>query len=152
RSLVDEQGPARATYETAEQALFQEPPEMVMVVLAHDPERGLEVVRRLRRLTSRCLLAIGDASDSKFILRALHQGAGTYPDEQEVETGLEAVLARFGHKQEQAAPAGRFLAVLSSSGGCGASTLAVNVATALAREHESCALFDLKPGRGDLAA
>jgi pilus assembly protein CpaE len=42
--------------------------------------------------------------------------------------------------------------VLACSGGSGASTLAVNVAAALAREHQRCALLDLKPGRGDLAA
>ncbi len=152
RALVDENGPARATYDTAEQALFAGPPEMIVVVLSHNQERGLDVLRQMRRGSSRYLLAVGQTSDSKLILRALHQGADHYLDENELETGLEAVLARFGHKQEQAAPPGRFLAVLSSSGGCGASTLAVNVATALAREHSHCALFDLKPGRGDLAA
>lgn len=151
RTLVDNLGPAKAMFDTAENALFQGPPDMVAVVLSGDVERGLEVMRRLRRGTSRPLLAVGP-SDSKLILRALHQGADHYLDEEELETGLEAVLSRFGAKDEIGTPSGRFVAVLASSGGCGASTLAVNLATVLAREHGKCALVDLKPGRGDLAA
>jgi pilus assembly protein CpaE len=42
--------------------------------------------------------------------------------------------------------------VLAASGGVGASTVAANLAVALAKGHSTCALLDLKPGRGDLAA
>jgi pilus assembly protein CpaE len=45
---------------------------------------------------------------------------------------------------------GRLFALLSSSGGCGSSTLAVNLATALAKKHEHALLLDLKLGVGDL--
>src|SRR5439155_66987 len=47
---------------------------------------------------------------------------------------------------------GRAIALLAPSGGSGSSTLAVNVAVSLAREHKSAALFDLKLQAGDLAA
>jgi pilus assembly protein CpaE len=41
---------------------------------------------------------------------------------------------------------------LSASGGTGASTLAANIATVIAKDEHKCVLIDLKPGRGDLAS
>jgi pilus assembly protein CpaE len=48
--------------------------------------------------------------------------------------------------------AGRTIALLAPSGGSGSSTLAVNMATILAKEHKRAMLFDLKLETGDLAA
>ncbi len=48
--------------------------------------------------------------------------------------------------------AGRVIAVLAPSGGSGSSTLAVNLAAVLAKQHETAALLDLKLETGDLAA
>src|SRR5260370_1015368 len=47
---------------------------------------------------------------------------------------------------------GRVVAVLAPSGGSGSSTLAVNVATVFAKQHQSALLVDLKLEAGDLAA
>ncbi len=149
---VDRDGPARATYDNAELALFQGPVELIAVVLSPEPERGLEVLRRLRRGTSRLLLAVGQASDSRLILQALNCGADHYLADDELEGGLDGVLSRVAGKEIDVAPQGRLLGILSCSGGCGASTLAVNIATTLARDHGKCGLIDLKPGRGDLPA
>jgi pilus assembly protein CpaE len=86
-------------------------------------------------------------------LRALQSGADYYLDQDALEAELELGLARLRTKAlQQPAPTGRLLAVLSASGGTGASTLAANLATVLAREAQKCALIDLKPGRGDLAS
>ncbi len=152
RARIDAQGPATATYDNAEMLLLQDPAELVAVLLSQDSERGLELLRRLRRGTSRPLLAVGQASDSRLILRALNCGADHYLADDELESGLDSVLARVAGRDIAVAPTGRFLAVLASSGGCGASTLAVNIAAVLAKEHGKCGLVDLKPGRGDLPA
>jgi pilus assembly protein CpaE len=153
RDKVDPQGPVVARYEDVEHRLAQFQADMLVVVLSPDPERGLEALRNLRRQAPGYLLAVGQASEPKLILRALNEGADVFLDEAELETGLEAALARRHSKEEAAAaPAGRVVAVLAASGGCGASTVAVNTAAILAKDHKSCALFDLKPGRGDLAA
>jgi pilus assembly protein CpaE len=151
RDKVDPQGPAVARYEDVENRPAPLQADMLAIVLSPDPERGLEVLRKVRRQSSGYLLAVGKASDSRLILRALHEGADLFLDEAELESGLEAALSRLQSKEESAA-AGRLVAVLASSGGSGASTLAVNLATVLAKDHERCALIDLKPGRGDLAA
>jgi pilus assembly protein CpaE len=153
RALVDQQGPVSADFQEIESRIPQTQAEMVVVVLSPDPESGLEALRKARRLTSACLLAVGQASEPKLILRALHEGADHYLDEAELDTGLQAVLARLQNKQEvSTAAAGRLITLLGCSGGCGASTLAVNIAAALSKSHGSCGLIDLKPGRGDLAA
>jgi pilus assembly protein CpaE len=153
RALVDQQGPCSSDFQDVETRIPQTQPEMVVVVLSPDPETGLETIRKARRLTTGCLLAVGLASEPKLILRALQEGADHYLDEAELDTGLQAVLARLQNKQEvNTAAAGRLITLLGSSGGCGASTLAVNIAAALAKAHGSCGLIDLKAGRGDLAA
>src|SRR5262245_45145259 len=94
RGSVDTQGPTRASYDTAENALFQGPHELIAVVLSQEAERGLEVLRRLRRNTSCKLLAVGQASDSRLILQALNCGADHYLADDELETGLNGVLSR----------------------------------------------------------
>jgi pilus assembly protein CpaE len=151
RGRVDPQGPAVARYEDVENRLSPIQADMLVVVLSPDPERGLEALRKLRRQATGYVLAVGQASEPKLILRALNDGADLFLDEAELETGLDAALARLQNKGDTA-PAGRLVAVLACSGGSGASTLAVNLATVLAKDHERCALIDLKPGRGDLAA
>jgi pilus assembly protein CpaE len=152
RTLVDQQNPVTAGFAEVEARVPQVQPEMLLVVLSPDPERGLEVVRKARRLMSGYVLAVGATAEPKLILRALQEGADHYLDEADLEAGLQAVLARLESKQEAGTPSRRLIALLPASGGCGASTLAVNIAASLAKLHNSCALLDLKPGRGDLAA
>src|SRR5439155_19761301 len=94
RAQVDTQGPTTATFDNLDQALFQIQPDMVVVALSPNVERGLEILRKLRREIPGCLLAVGPASEPKIILRALHGGADHYLDESDLETGVQAVLAR----------------------------------------------------------
>ena len=140
-----------STYEELERRLPLAEAEVIAVVLSPDPERGLEALQTARQqASSGYVLAVGQASESKLILRALHAGADHYLDQTDLEAGLEAALARLHLRDET--PSGRMVGILAASGGSGASTLAVNVASVLAREHGKCALLDLKAGRGDLAA
>jgi len=125
---------------------------MLVVVLSSDPTGGLEALRKVRCLTSGYILAVGQASDAGLIMRALQEGADHYLNEADLERGLEAVLSRWLSRSEGARPAGPVIAILAASGGSGASTLAVNVAATLAKDHGKCALLDLKAGKGDLAA
>jgi pilus assembly protein CpaE len=155
RAKVDcEGGPQMALLDQAEEVLPRAAAEMTFVVLSPDPERALALLRRLRPLADGSVLAVGQASESKLILRALHEGADHYLDEAELETHLEAVLARLHRREEVASgeAVGRLISILGASGGSGTSTLAVNLAAVLARESQRCALIDLKPGVGDLAA
>jgi pilus assembly protein CpaE len=145
--------PTLIAFEQAEQALARNRMSMLVVVLSPFADRALNLLQKLRARVSGPVLAVGLASDSKLILRALHEGADHYLDEADLETQLDSVLLRLQIKQEATQqPSGQLLAVLGASGGTGASTLAVNLAGVLARDAGRCALIDLKPGVGDLAA
>jgi pilus assembly protein CpaE len=97
-------------------------------------------------------VAIGPAADPKLVLRALREAVDDYLDQAEIETELMAALARWRASLAVQEEAGRVIAVLAPSGGSGSSTLAANLATVLAQQHESAALIDLKLQTGDLAA
>ncbi|OWK44535.1 AAA family ATPase [Fimbriiglobus ruber] len=127
-------------------------PEFVIVILdGEQVERTLEAVRRLRGAGAQHLLVAGLATDAKLILRTLQAGADLFLDQEELGSELESALARLQVRQPDGDRAGQLLAVLSAAGGCGASTIAVNLAALLAKEYGQCNLIDLNLGKADLA-
>jgi pilus assembly protein CpaE len=152
RPHLEHPGAAVASFGNLERMLLQVQPQVVAVALAPQPERGLEALRQLRRLFSGHILAVGQVVDPKLILKALQEGADHFLDEGDIDSGLPAILGRWQDRKEALGPLAPLMAVLASCGGCGASTLAVNLAAAVARDFGTCGLIDLKPGRGDLAS
>ncbi|HTU90512.1 MAG TPA: AAA family ATPase [Gemmataceae bacterium] len=145
--------PKLIAFDQAEEVLARSPVNMLVVALSPSPDLALDLLRKIRFQSSGPVLAVGLASDSKLILRALHEGADHYLDEADLEKQLDSVLLRLQIKEEAARqPTGQVISFLGASGGSGASTLAVNLAGVLARDLGRCALIDLKPGVGDLAA
>lgn len=145
--------PKLIAFDQAEEVLARSKVSMLVIVLSPAPDRALTLLRRIRFQAGGPVLAVGVASDSKLILRALHEGADHYLDETDLQTQLNSVLLRLQIKEEAARqPAGQVIGLLGASGGSGSSTLAVNLAGVLARDLDRCALIDLKPGAGDLAA
>ena len=145
--------PKIIAFEQAEEVLARGRVSMLVVVLSPAPDRALNLLRKIRFQSTGPVLAVGLASDSKLILRALHEGADHYLDEADLEAQLDSVLLRLQIKEEAARqPAGQLIGMLGASGGSGSSTLAVNLASVFARHLGRCALIDLKPGVGDLAA
>jgi pilus assembly protein CpaE len=132
--------------------LVHEQPELVVLVLPADAERGLAVLAEIRWKTRAHVLAVGPAGDSRQVLRTLRAGADDYVHESDIEEELEAFLVRWSAGRGAQAEAGRLIAVLAPSGGSGSSTLAANVATVLAKEHQKSLLVDMKLQAGDLAA
>jgi pilus assembly protein CpaE len=125
-------------------------PELVVMVLGPNSERALDLLADLRCDARARILVVGPAS-SKSVVRALRAGAADYVDEADLEAELQTALRRLRDTSVGRASTGRMIAVLSPCGGSGSSTLAANVATALAAEHKQVALVDLKLEAGDLA-
>lgn len=150
---LDSQGPTLAQFEQAESLLSRFRPQALVVVLTPNPDRALQTLTKVRGQVSGPILAVGPTSDPKLILQALHEGVTHYLDEDDLAKQFEAVVPRLqGHETRAIKVSGQAISVLSASGGSGASTLAVNLAAVLAMENNRCALVDLKPGVGDLAA
>ena len=139
-----------APNDNAAQHLAKAQPDLVVMVLGPHTEHALEVLGELRRVVQTRILVVGPAS-SKLVLRALRGGADDYVDESDLEAELQAALKRLKEAGSGREAAGRIIAVLAPCGGSGSSTLATNVATALAKEHKEVALVDLKLEAGDLA-
>jgi pilus assembly protein CpaE len=135
--------------------LARSPIDLFVIVLPADPDgavRALELLERLPRQDTTRVLAVGPAADPKLVLRALRGAVDDYLDQNDLQAEFESALARWRTLQPSREEAGRVIAVLAPSGGSGSSTLAVNLATVLAKEHKSALLLDLKLETGDLAA
>lgn len=134
--------------------------ELTVLVMSPDPERGLVALRdmssalggiSLRSAQSKRFLAVGPA-DARLILRTIREGAQEYLDENEIETELEAIIDRIASEMRPMGDPGQVISVLAPSGGSGSSTIACNIATQLAKDHQSVVLFDLKLGAGVMDA
>ncbi|HUE74897.1 MAG TPA: P-loop NTPase [Pirellulaceae bacterium] len=122
-------------------------PEIVLVVLPPNPELALLVVHALRRRIGAGILAVGSTGDTKLVLRALREGASEYLDQSDLRSELSGAIARRGTSEN----VGPVIAVLTPGGGSGGSTIASNVAVALAQKYSGCALFDMNLETGDMA-
>ncbi len=150
-SLDGKQSLAVTSFHDAERLSLQVQARLVLLVLPTCSEDALAWISRLRSAVPGKLVAVGDASESRFILRALRNGADHYFDRGEPEVEIKAELSRLLNRPTTNQRLSRLIGVLSASGGCGASTIAVNIAAALAKQHEDCVLIDLHQC-GDLAA
>lgn len=126
--------------------------DLVVVALPPDPERVLMCLPVLAKVATRKLLAVGPAADAKLVLRALRAGAADYVDTADLEVDLEAAIQRLTTSAAMPQEPGKLIAVLSPNGGGGSSTLAVNIAAALAASHKRVGLIDMKLESGDLSA
>jgi pilus assembly protein CpaE len=147
---LDCQSSSVVPLELAAHHIAKGPCELVVLVLGHDTETGLSLLGELRRDRQMQVVVVGPAA-SKLVLRALRLGAADFVDVGDLEGELQAALKRLRDEGSGRDQAGRIIAVLAPSGGSGTSTLAANVATALACEHKEVALVDLKLEAGDLA-
>jgi pilus assembly protein CpaE len=134
------------------QALAGSPADLFIVALSPSPERALATLAELRGRTKAGILAVGPMTDAKLILHTLRAGADEYLDEGDLESEIQGALARVRSGRSATVFTGRIIALAAPSGGTGTSTLAVNLAAALAREHNSALLVDLQLQTGDLSA
>ena len=128
-------------------------PDLVVVVMGAKPETSIDVVKAINQSCSAYLACVGPATDGKMIIRALHEGgADQYLDITNLESELKETLEEVRSRGGTGPTSGQVTVLLGASGGCGNSTLAVNVAAVLAKAHFRCALLDFDVDSGDLAS
>ena len=144
-----------ARYELFAEIVVQTRPDVIIVALDADPDRALRLVEEIGHLVSDAsILVTSGTADGGLILRALRVGAKEFltlpidlPDFTNALTRISDLDdGSSGEKTQRSLT----LAVAGSSGGVGATSLAVNLGCVLAREQENeVALVDLDLALGD---
>ena len=142
-------------YEFFADVVAQSNPDIGLVAIDEDPEKGLDLVARLGDTSPNCsVLVVSSSSDGSLILRAMRAGAKEFLTEPVRIDDLLAALGRiserrFGHGENR--PRGSHVIVVAGAiGGVGTTSLAVNLGCVLAGdEHNSVALVDLDLCLGD---
>lgn len=125
-------------------------PDVVILDIPADHSSGaLHAIELLREvIPGSALFAIGSLNQPQVIVNAMRAGAREFIERPTNTTDLLEAFVRLStyqrkHRQEEAR--GRLFTVLNAKGGCGSTTVAVNLALALQAAHGNTALVDLAP-------
>jgi pilus assembly protein CpaE len=143
-------------YPTAQQLdelIASRKPTSVIVGLS-GPDAALELIAHLQAQHSQVFVATAHTTDlSDLILAGIRAGAKEYVGPPFSGTALERVLRPQKPRESVGRRGGRLICFMPARGGCGGSTVAVHMATALARESKERVLFvdfDFHAGTVDL--
>lgn len=134
--------------DTVVRQLQQMRPDIVLVdIAASDPDSGIAAVEILAK-ESVAIFAVGGLSQPQVIIRAMRAGACEFLDRDLASSTLLEAFARLHSSlqgNKSGGTRGKLITVMSAKGGCGATTVAVNVAVALQKQRSHVALVDLAP-------
>ncbi len=142
-------------YEFFADVVAQTHPDIGIVALDQDIDKALELVHRLNETSPECaILVLSSSSDGKLILRAMRAGAKEFLNHplrlQDLLDSLERISDRKFGRGEAKARGSTVIAVAGSTGGVGATSVAVNLGCALAQDPKNTvALVDLDLCLGD---
>jgi len=134
-------------YQRASELIGQLHPQGAIILIDGDEDAALDLVREIgREHPHTAIICTGKQCASETIVRAYRAGAHEFlmqpPDPQELREVLERLEAFLG--EGKAKRVGRVIAVYSSRGGSGTTTIAVNVAVTLARRtRQETVIVDL---------
>lgn len=140
------------SYEQAEKA-GHDGADIALVVLDSDREKALQLIRQLQANPSRwAVIACSASRDADTILQAIRAGAQEFVRLPADLEDLRQAIERLSPRAETSIEGARVITVTGACGGVGCSTIAVNLAVALAHRPDcSVALadFDMLLGIAD---
>ncbi|MGH7170857.1 MAG: AAA family ATPase [Gemmataceae bacterium] len=106
--------------------------DLVVVHIGAEPASAWPIIAKTAARVAAPVLAVGPASDPQFVIQALRGGAREYLDESKLREDLPTVLEKLRQSGALKYKVGRTLAVTAVCPGSGVTTVASNVAFALA--------------------
>src|SRR5215467_8790749 len=125
-------------------------PEVVLVDVPGDNPalalRAIDVIHQ--EMPEPALFAIGSMNQPQVIVNAMRSGAREFIERPTTTTELLEAFVRLAAAQRKVhreSARGKVFTVVNAKGGCGATTIAVNLALSLQSAHGNVALVDLGP-------
>ena len=141
-----------ARYQLAE-LVAAEAPNLCLLEISEPHNTSLALIPELLHLDAKLpIIVVLANNDPELVLRSLRQGASDFLIPPFTSEQVEAALQKIARLQP-AAPAnvGKVYCVMPAKGGCGASTIATNLAYKLKRGEERVLLADLDPLAGTVS-
>ena len=143
-------------YEFFSDVVAQTTPDIGLVVIDSNTEKALELISSVSESSPECsILVVSGSSDGNLILQAIRAGAKEFLTQPLHVEELLAALSRisdrrFGRSDTSKPRGSQVIAVAGSTGGVGTTSVAVNLACAIAKDAiNSVALVDLDLCLGD---
>jgi pilus assembly protein CpaE len=141
-------------YEFFADVVEQTNPDIGLVAMDSDTARATQLVAEISAQSPNCTLLVSSGStDGRLILESMRAGAKEFLTEPLKEEDLAAALQRVNRQhsgEKQTSKECQVIAVAGATGGVGSSSIAVNLACALAQDSDnSVVLIDLDVALGD---
>ncbi len=142
-------------YEFFADVVHQTHPDIGLIALDSNPEKGLALVQQIHDASADCVLLVTSSStDGNLILRAMRAGVKEFiPAPVKIEdllSSIERVADLKWGRGENRARGSTILAICGATGGVGTTSLAVNLGCALAADpRNTVALIDIDMCLGD---
>lgn len=125
-------------------------PDVVLIDIPNDNTasalRAIELIHQ--EIPDPAVFAIGSMNQPQVIVNSMRSGAREFIERPTTTTDLLEAFVRLAAAQRKVnreASRGKVFTVVNAKGGCGATTIAVNLALALQSAHGNVALVDLGP-------
>ena len=143
-------------YEFFSDVIEQTKPDIGLVAMDSDPERATQLVAEVATQAPQCTLLVSSSSnDGRLILQSMRAGAKEFLTEpvkaEDLASALQRVKQQQGGAHNTTKHQGcKIIAVAGATGGVGSSSIAVNLACALAADTgNSVVMVDLDVALGD---
>lgn len=143
-------------YEFFGDVVGQTQPDIALICLDSDPQKGLALVARVAQEQPSCVvLVVSSSQEGSLILQAMRNGAKEFlsypPKLDDFLAALHRIQAQGGPKDgEGRVRSSRVLTIAGAGGGVGCTSLAINLACILAQNsRNSVAVIDLDLTLGD---
>jgi pilus assembly protein CpaE len=135
------------------EVLTAETPNLCLLEIGEPREPGLALIPDLLRLDAKLpIIVVLPSNDPELVLRSLRQGASDFLIPPFTSEQVEGALQKIARLQpNRALSAGKVYCIMPAKGGCGASTIASNLAYQMRRGDKRILLADLDPLAGTLS-